>query len=73
MDDLLIRNGHVVDGSGARGHDAVASALGGPASDNGRLCHGDGATKGDPAPESVDVGHPLDLHQLRSLTARPEA
>ena len=25
---------------------SVASALGGPASENGRLCHGDGATKG---------------------------
>jgi hypothetical protein len=29
-----------------KGAKPVASALGGPASENGRLCHGDGATKG---------------------------
>jgi hypothetical protein len=42
-----------------KGAKPVASALGGPASENGRLCHGDGATKGRPMPEGAKVGYPL--------------
>ena len=39
---------------------AVASAPGRPASDNGRLCHGDRATDGATAPpEEASVGYPL--------------
>jgi hypothetical protein len=52
---------------------SVASALGGQRLRMGGYVAGREPRKGCPSPEGVDVGHPLDLHQLRSLTARPEA